>query len=415
MQGFNSRKEHLISDPGFNYDICFVQETQLSCEKSIKDFRSRWRGPSFWSPAAGKQGGVAILIKENFEGKIVSWNKDSGGRILSLLLELPNTRINLINIYAPVNLTERKSFFEDLHKFSLPTDSLVVGGDFNCYDHALDKFGGNISIASYLSEFRSTFKMVDMWHKFNRNVSEMSWWNADLTVGGRLDKFYASKSLTNFVQKCDISPCVLSDHDYVNIVFDLQQCIPQGPRIWKFNSFLFTDELFCDFVSERISDLSSCKSSFDSIKDWWDFFKESLKSEIISYARGKRKRLCRERVSLTNRLIKLKRQLIQGSSFVVPEILFTEAQLAALADRSWSGVKIHSRAQWLEEGEKPSRFFFKLERERVEQYSVTVILDKNGKEVSTPAEIEQAHIDFYTSLFRLRKLTPNVKRHFLMR
>lgn len=399
MRGLNSRKLHLISDPGFNYDICFVQETQLSREKSIKDFGSRWRGPSFWAPAAGKQGGVAILIKESLEGKIVSWSKDSGGRILSLLLELPNMRINLINIYAPVNLTASKAFFENLHTFLFPADNIVIGGDFNCYDHNLDKFGGNISIATCLSELRSGLKLVDVWRRVHRNESEMSWWNADLTIGSRLDKFYTSKGLTNLVQRCDISPCVLSDHDYVNLVFDFQRCIPRGPGIWKFNSSLLADELFCDFVSERSSDLSACRFSFDSIKDWWDFFKESLKSDIISYARGKRKRLCRERVSLTNRLIKLKRQLIQGSSLVVSEILLIEAQLAAMVDRSWSGIKIRSRAQWLEEGEKPSRFFFKLERERIEQCSVTAILDKTGKEVSTSAEIEQAHIDFYTSLF----------------
>ena len=345
MRGLNSRKQHLISDPGFNYDICFVQETQLSREKSIKDFGSRWRGPSFWAPAAGKQGGVAILIKESLEGKIVSWSKDSGGRILSLLLELPNMRINLINIYAPVNLTASKAFFENLHTFLFPADNIVIGGDFNCYDHSLDKFGGNISIATCLSEFRSGLKLVDVWRRVHRNESEMSWWNADLTIGSRLDKFYTSKGLTNLVQRCDISPCVLSDHDYVNLVFDFQRCIPRGPGIWKFNSSLLADELFCDFVSERSSDLSACRFSFDSTKDWWDFFKESLKSEIISYARGKRKRLCRERVSLTNRLIKLKRQLIQGSSLVVSEILFIEAQLAAMVDRSWSGIKIRSRAQ----------------------------------------------------------------------
>lgn len=42
----------------------------------------------------------------------------------------------------------------------------------------------------------------------------------------------------------------------------------------------------------------------------------------------------------------------------------------------------------------------------MEQCSVTAILDKNGKEVSNPAEIEQAHIDFYTSLFSAEEIDP---------
>ena len=150
----------------------------------------------------------------------------------------------------------------------------------------------------------------------HRKTREMTWWNADLTVGSRLDKYFVSSNLTKFVQKCDILPCCLSDHDYVNLVFDFQNLIPRGPGIWKFNKSLLIDENFCEFISTRISDLSLCKSSFHCIKTWWDFFKESLQNDI-SFARGVRKRLCYEHVSLTNRLINLKRRLIKGNSFDV--------------------------------------------------------------------------------------------------
>ena len=114
LHSLNARKENLIIAPGFDFYICFVQETLLSCKKSINDFSCRWRGPTFWSPAIWKQGGVAILFKEHFDGKIISWCKEACGRILSILLELANTRLNVINIYAPVNLSECKSFFENL-------------------------------------------------------------------------------------------------------------------------------------------------------------------------------------------------------------------------------------------------------------------------------------------------------------
>ena len=29
----------------------------------------------------------------------------------------------------------------------------MIGGDFNCYEHKMDKLGGNISIADYLTDF----------------------------------------------------------------------------------------------------------------------------------------------------------------------------------------------------------------------------------------------------------------------
>ena len=138
----------------------------------------------------------------------------------------------------------------------------------------------------------------------------MTWFNTDHSLGSRLDKFLVSPNLVSFVSNCDILPCVLSDHDFVDLSLDFKDLIPRGPGIWKFNNSLFDDEDFCHYVSDPIQNLRSCKSSFGSIQQWWDFFKSSLKQDIMLFAREKRKQLSRERVSLTNRLIRLKSQLV---------------------------------------------------------------------------------------------------------
>ena len=96
----------------------------------------------------------------------------------------------------------------------------------------------------------------------------MSWFNADLSLGSRLDKFFISEKLINYVTNCEISPCCLSDHDYVNRSFDFEHLIPRGPGIWKFNNSLLDDESFCEYVMSRITDLSLCKTFFDSVKTW---------------------------------------------------------------------------------------------------------------------------------------------------
>ena len=49
-------------------DICCVQEHLLSEPPPA----SWWPGPSFWFLAMGKQGGVAILTSDDFNGKSVS-------------------------------------------------------------------------------------------------------------------------------------------------------------------------------------------------------------------------------------------------------------------------------------------------------------------------------------------------------
>ena len=226
----------------------------------------------------------------------------------------------------------------------------------------------------------------------------------------RLDKFFISEKLINYVTNCEISPCCLSDHDYVNLSFDFEHLIPRGPGIWKFNNSLLDDESFCEYVMSRITDLSLCKTFFDSVKTWWDFFKESLRNDIITFAREKRKRLNYERVSLTNRLINLKRQLVQGFSSVSHEIIFLESRLAALTDCALDGVKVRSRAQWLEQGERPSRYFFKLERERIAKSEVKSILNSDGIEVFTREELERAHVDFYSKLFTDEPINPDCQK-----
>ena len=63
------------------------------------------------------------------------------------------------------------------------------------------------------------------------------------------------------------------------------------------------------------------------------------------------------------------------------------------------GSKIRSRVQWLEEGERPTRFFFKLERESFERNIVSSILNSDDVEVFTREVIERAHVRFYSDLF----------------
>ena len=135
------------------------------------------------------------------------------------------------------------------------------------------------------------------------------------------------------------------------------------------------------------------------MKTWWDFFKESLKQDIVSFAKNKRKFASRERVVLTNRLIDLKQRLVQGDAFLSSEIASLESRLKSLVFRDLEGAKIRSKVQWLENGEKPTRFFLKLERERFEKNVLLSVLDEHDNEVFTRAEIKRAHVRFYTKLF----------------
>ena len=69
----------------------------------------------FWSFGVGKSADVAVFLSSSFSGDVQRFVFDSDGRILSLLIQLNSFKLNLINIYAPNGVSDRKTFFEQLH------------------------------------------------------------------------------------------------------------------------------------------------------------------------------------------------------------------------------------------------------------------------------------------------------------
>ena len=196
---------------------------------------------------------------------------------------------------------------------------------------------------------------------------------------------------------CNIFPCVLSDHDFVSLHFNLSSFRVRGPGVWKFNNSLLQDLSFQDAIRKSINDHLRFQRVFPNIKEWWDFLKRSLKEKSIEFAKQKRAEANQERVFYTNKLITLKRRLANDN--VQQQIVDYESKLKALIERETAGTKVRSRAQFIEEGEKPTSFFFRLERIRDQKHAVTAILNKEGKEVNTQKEIERAHVDFYSKLY----------------
>ena len=45
----------------------------ISDDSVSRAFSSEWRGPSFWAPALGRSGGVAILCSEAYAGNVSVW------------------------------------------------------------------------------------------------------------------------------------------------------------------------------------------------------------------------------------------------------------------------------------------------------------------------------------------------------
>lgn len=198
-------------------DFVFLQETLAANPVNIESLKAKWPGKSFWSPALGKQGGVAVLVSEKSDFKLDKWKKDTSGRILSVLAHLGETRYNLVNVYAPTNPTERKCFYDTLPDYFFLNSIKIIAGDFNCIKSVVDKFGGTSAVFTDLSNLHKIHRLVDIWRKTHRRQVQCTWFNAAKTIGTRLDKFFIAQTLISNVKSCKIFPCVFSDHDSVDL------------------------------------------------------------------------------------------------------------------------------------------------------------------------------------------------------
>ena len=93
-----------------HYDLFLLQETHVSCKEQADHIAHTWPGECFWSFGRGKSAGVALFVSPRFSGKISRFLFDSDGRVFSALVILPSRSFNVVNVYAPNTVSERKTF-----------------------------------------------------------------------------------------------------------------------------------------------------------------------------------------------------------------------------------------------------------------------------------------------------------------
>ena len=211
---------------------------------------------------------VAVIFSPSFSGKILRYLFDSDGRIFSLLIQVGSTKINIVNIYAPNVVSDRKIFFEGLHNDFISQGDLVIGGDFNCVDSTSDKLHFNAVFSSdtaALSALKSSFLLIDIWRKKNPRAISFTRCNGSNTQVSRLDRFFVSKSFLTKDYFCKSFPCVFSDHGFIDLVLELDGFSTRCSSVWKFNSSLLSDAEFKQLIVNEIEKRKLEVNNFDSL------------------------------------------------------------------------------------------------------------------------------------------------------
>ena len=395
-----------------NADIYALQETHIELISEKQQWTNEWGGPARWSLGTHHSRGVGILFNPQKNINIISDTTDTAGRVISTRVHVDDTELNIMSIYAPTRPEQRKDFYQSLWRYLPGTLNLILCGDFNCVpDTLLDKCGGNPGIGSTgmqeLNTFLHTNSLIDIWRLQHPTDRVYTWNNRDFSIRSRLDRCYIPDELTQ-TGHAHIRACPHSDHSAAEVTINPPTQRKRGPGLWKLNVTVLQDPLYKDEMTSFLNYWPIRQSSFTNLLEWWDEGKRRIKTITIKHSVRLSRRRKRQELDLLRELTRLKSEPAPDND----AIRNTELQLRDIADAKARGTQIRSRAQWLEHGEKPSRYFFQLERRKQAKTTITK-LNKDNTALTDDQDILAHAQAYYQTLYNAEQCDVDAQNWFL--
>ena len=387
-------------------------------KKYERIIEAEWGYKCVFSSYRSDARGVAVLFNNNFEFKIHKVRCDATGNFVAIDIETERLRFTLLTLYGPN--TDSPEFYNNINEIlgDFENLSMVICGDWNMVQSfELDTSGyrtlNNPKARDTVLELIAEHDLVDPWRESYPTLRRYTW-RRRVQSGvqqGRLDFFLVSQDLYSQMYKTRISPGYRTDHSLV-ILELVQSKQERGKGFWKFNAALLRDRDYVFMVKETIKDVLELylkpgyriedENAEFNIDDQLLF--EALKLEI----RGRTVAYCakekRERQDMEQKL----EQTIQTYETAISEdptnedilnLLGTARQdLQDSRKTKVAGAMIRSKARWVEHGEKPSKYFCKLEERNYTSKTIHK-LDIDGRQVTDSAEIRLQQASFYEKLY----------------
>ena len=305
----------------------------------------------------------------------------------------------MINVYAPTkdNGKEQKQFFEDVSDIleDYTGCNIIIGGDFNvCLNPNLDKQGGakvkhaQSARAKQIYEIAETNDLLDVWRIINEDKRRFTWrgFTKHGRVSSRLDFWLISSHLIFDVESTLIEPSIKTDHSLIKINLSLKKTPERGRGFWKIGNSLLMDEDYTKLINSL---LENCSVKFHHVQNKalvWDCIKCEIRGTTIQFAAKKSKV---KKQYETNRRAELK---------ILEDKLDNNEEVMDTYNTVLRGNIVRSRAQCIEEGEKCSKYFMRLENRNYRTKCITTLL-KDEIKISKQPEILDEYKQFYKNLY----------------
>lgn len=322
---------------------------------------------------------------------------------MKVRFQYEETQLLAVNIYAP-NSDEPQFFIETFQKLEPFKNSLLMGGDFNLVmDISLDKQGGqpitHFNSQQVVKNFLNEYQLVDIWRTKNEKVREFTWQRGNIKV--RLDFFLLSACLAQLVNQTEISDSFeMSDHKIISLQMQLL-FHKKGKGVWKLNTSLLRDKAYINAINQIIED--QMLTEFRSHSHRWEVIKLMVRTESIRYSIFKNIQRNEKLLNVEEQLKNLNRPEYQPLSEAQKRLRTTLIeQREEILNYKVEGAILRSKIDWAHAGNKPSKYFFSLEKTKYSRRIITRLTNQQGQIQTTTPDLLQLMHQYYADLYQSR-------------
>ena len=369
-----------------------LQET-FSLEKDENIWSAEWGGQTLFAHGSEHSRGVCILLKSNAQLSLHIIYSDPNGRYIIAKLKVGDEELFVVNIYAPNQHNEKLAFIKNLvPDLIAKTDitKLIITGDWNCTLTPKDKAGGlPWSVTEYrnsITRLMKEFGLNDIYRKLHPNTRAFTYESKSFKMKSRIDYFLISDAMTANVKKAEIRASIAPDHKAIFLSLEIQGDFKRAPGSWKFNNQLLEDENFIQLVNRTYPEILEKYKDLENKRLLWEMIKMEIRAFTISYSKKKRREAKQREIELQNEINELDQKICNDLCLDTNTLNnYEEAkkQLKYLYELKGRETMFRSKSRWIEQGEKPTKYFFNLEKKKYEKKLIKELKTENPTEPLT--------------------------------
>ena len=157
----------------------------------------------------------------------------------------------------------------------------------------------------------------------------------------------------------------MSDHSMISLELNLNK-IGRSKGYFKVNNSLVLQPEYQDKIRNAIKETVDINKNANPNK-LWEIIKGGIRNETIKYASFKKKEQNKKEIQLNEEINKIKNNLMKGNDNEeddLKRLKEKDKELQNLYELAIKGYIIRSKADYIEGGEKNTKYFANLEKKR---------------------------------------------------